>query len=67
MCQEKKKEVDSMKTVAAERSGYKRLNFATLNFSDDEAEFENDMEEITPIQWAKEVIAGNKQVLIKKQ
>ena len=61
------KEVDSMKTVAAEHSGYKRLNFGTLNFADNKNVIEDSVEDITPIKWAKDVFAGEKQVIIKKQ
>lgn len=64
---ENKKEVDSMDAVTMERNGYKRLNFGTLNFADDKKVDKENMENITPIHWVKEVLTGEKQVIIKKQ
>lgn len=61
------KEVNSMSTITMERNGYKRLNFAGLNFADEKnIDYEN-MEEITPIRWSKDVLSGEKQVIIKKR
>ena len=62
-----KKEVDSMNAVSNERIGYKRLNFGTLNFAEKKEVDEENIEEITPIDWVKEVLSGEKQVIIKKQ
>lgn len=56
-----------MKVAAIERSGYRRLNFSTLNFSDSKKTVEDSMEDITPIKWSKEVLSGEKKVIIKKQ
>lgn len=70
MCKKEKcdeKEVDSMNAVTMERSGYKRLNFGTLNFADRKDINEEFVEDITPIQWKKEVLSGEKKVIIKKQ
>lgn len=61
------KEVDSMNATVIERNGYKRLNFGALNFVDKKEINEECMEDITPIHWAKEVLSGEKQVVIKKQ
>lgn len=61
-----KKEDDSMNATAIERTGYKRLNFSALNFSENEGT-EKKIEEIAPIKWSKEVLSGDKQVLIKKK
>jgi len=61
------KEVDSMNAVAVDRSGYKRLNFGTLNFADTKDINEECIEDITPIQWKKEILSGEKKVIIKKQ
>ena len=61
------KEVDSMNAMAMERNGYKRLNFGTLNFADRKEINEECIEDITPIHWAKEVLSGEKTVIIKKQ
>jgi hypothetical protein len=61
-----RKEVDSMDTVAMKHNGYKTINFETLNFSSKE-DCENEYrEDISPIQWTKEVLTGKKQVVIKK-
>ena len=60
------KEDDSMNTVSMERNGYRRLNFGTLNFSNKNEINEESMENITPIHWAKEVLSGEKKVIIKK-
>lgn len=60
------KEVDSMNAVVMERSGYKRLNFGALNFADREDVNEECIDDITPIQWTKEILSGEKKVIIKK-
>lgn len=56
------KGVDSM-----ERAGYKRLDFNSLNFTDEKNESKKPVEDITPIKWSKEVLSGKKQVIIKKK
>jgi len=61
------KEVDSMNAVAVERNGYKRLNLGTLNFAEKKDINEEFIEDITPIQWTKEILSGEKKVIIKKQ
>lgn len=61
------KEADSMTTATMERKGYKRLNLGSLNFMSDEQVDKENVEDVTPIQWVKEVLSGEKQVIIKKQ
>lgn len=61
------KEVDSMNAAIMERNEYKRLNFGALNFADSKEVDEECIEDITPIHWAKEVLSGEKTVVIKKQ
>lgn len=59
------KEGDSMNAVA--KSGYKRLNFSTLNFSDKEISSEAALKDATPITWAKEVLSGEREIIVKKK
>lgn len=61
------KEADSMTTVTMERKDYKRLNIGALNFMSEEQIDKEKVEDVTPIQWVKEVLSGEKQVIIKKQ
>ena len=61
------KEVDSMNIAVDERTGYKRLNFNALNFTNNENTKEKNIEDISPIKWSKEVLSGEKQVIIKKK
>ena len=61
------KEADSMATTTMERKGYKRLNLGSLNFMSDEQVDKENVEDVTPVQWVKEVLSGEKQVIIKKQ
>lgn len=56
-----------MTTATMERKGYKRLNLSSLNFMSDEQVDKENVEDVTPIQWVKEVLSGEKQVIIKKQ
>lgn len=68
MCKKiSEREVDSMITATMERKGYKRLNIGALNFMSEEQIDKEKVEDITPIQWVKEVLSGEKQVIIKKQ
>lgn len=55
-----------MSTITAERNGYKRLNFETLNFADDAEINKETMENITPIHWKKEALTGEKQVKFQR-
>lgn len=59
------KEGDSMNAVA--KNEYKRLNFSTLNFSDKEISSEEALKDVTPVTWAKEVLSGEREVIIKKK
>lgn len=59
------KEEDTMN--ASTTSEYKRLNFSDLNFSDEEISFEEALKDVTPIDWAKEVLSGERKVIIKKK
>lgn len=61
------KEADSMNAMTMERRGYKRLNFSALNFASEEQVDKDNVEEVTPVQWVKEVLSGEKKVIIKKQ
>ena len=61
------KEADSMTITTMERKGYKRLNLGSLNFMNDKQVDKENVEDVTPIQWAKQVLTGEKQVIIKKQ
>lgn len=68
MCKKiSEKEADSMTTATMERKSYKRLNIGALKFMSEEQIDEEKMEDVTPIQWVKEVLSGEKQVIIKKQ
>ncbi len=55
-----------MAIATMNRKGYKRLNLNTLNFADD-SQINKENVEATPIQWAKEVLSGDKQVIIKRE
>lgn len=56
-----------MNAVNMERMGYRRLNFDALNFTSDENINKKDIDDIAPIKWSKEVLTGEKQVVIKKK
>ncbi len=56
-----------MATTTMNRKGYKRLKLDTLNFLSDDQVDKEKVEDVTPIQWVKEVFTGEKQVVIKKQ
>ena len=58
------KEADSMTTATMERKGYKRLSLSSLNFMSDEQVDKENVEDVTPIQWVKEVLSGEKQVKV---
>ena len=55
-----------MKTTTTERKGYKRLNFNLLNFAESKNSIEDNMENITPIDWSKEVLVNGRKIIIKK-
>lgn len=46
-------------------TGYKKLNINALNFSAKEVGSEEALKESTPIQWAKEILTGERKVVIK--
>lgn len=48
-------------------TGYKRLNINALNFSSKELNSEETLKDSTPIKWAKEILSGEREVIIKKQ
>lgn len=61
------KEADSVVSATFERKGYKRLNIGALEFMSEDQVDKEKAEDATPIQWVKEVLSGEKQVIIKKQ
>ena len=55
-----------MKTISMGHNEYKRLDFGTLNFANDEEIDKEKVEDVTPIHWSESVVSGTKQVVIKK-
>lgn len=56
-----------MNAIVEERKGYKRLNFADLNFTDEKEVDKEFVDDIFPIHWTKDILYGDKKVIIKKQ
>lgn len=63
---EKPLEEDDTMNVTVERQGYKRLDFSKLNFSDKVVTAEEALQDVIPFKWSKDVLQGNKKVIIKK-
>lgn len=61
------KEDNIMDATVSRDTGYKRLDFSTLNFSDKAMTSEAALKNVTPMQWSEEVLNGDKKVIIKKQ
>lgn len=55
-----------MKASTMECTGYKRLNFSSLNMTSEKIG-DKSVENITPVKWSKEVLSGERQIVIKKK
>lgn len=54
-----------MNVIVEERKGYKRLNFASLNFADEKEIDKEFVDDISPIHWTEDVLRGDRKVIVK--
>ena len=54
-----------MKTISMGRNEYRRLDFGTLNFANEEEIDKKKVKDVTPIRWSESVISGAKEMLTK--
>lgn len=55
-----------MNTVVEERTKYRRLNFSNLNFADEKEINKEFVDDISPIHWTKDILLGDRKVIVKK-